>query len=279
MPLLMLFASTAAFGFQTEGSNGSEESGVRARRTFAAAPVRHDPPDGMIRIETGRYLPLYISKESDGAEIVESFFMDVDPVTNEEYLAFVRANPKWQRSSISPLFGEASYLAHWSGDLDLGDALPDQPITHVSWFAAKAFARWKGNRLPTIAEWEYAASAGVSQPRGSDEPDFERRILELTTRPNRGSLAEVGKSQPNYFGIRDMHGLVWEWVSDFNSALVTGESRADASLERTLFCGSGVIGASDFTDYAAFMRFAFRGSLSASYAGANLGLRTVRSLK
>ena len=65
---------------------------------------------------------------------------------------------------------------------------------------------------------------------------------------------------------------------DFNSALVTRESRADASLERKLYCGSGVVGASDFTDYAAFMRFAFRASLKANYAVPNLGFRTVKDL-
>jgi formylglycine-generating enzyme len=64
---------------------------------------------------------------------------------------------------------------------------------------------------------------------------------------------------------------------DFNSALVTGESRADAALERTLYCGSGAIGAADFEDYAAFMRYAFRSSLEAHYSVANLGFRGVRN--
>jgi len=279
MPLLMLFASTTAFGFQSENPGGSDQNASRGQYTVADPSGVETAPPGMVRVPSGRYLPLYVNGASDGAEFVEAFYMDADPVTNEEFLAFVTANPKWRRSTISPLFGEASYLAHWSEDLDLGSALPKQPVTHVSWFAAKAYARWKGNRLPTIAEWEYVAAAGFTHPTGSSEPGYKRRILDLTTRPDGGSPAEVGGSEPNYFGIRDMHGLVWEWVSDFNSALVTGESRADASLERTLFCGSAVIGASDFTDYAAFMRFAFRGSLSASYAGAHLGLRTVRSLK
>jgi formylglycine-generating enzyme required for sulfatase activity len=74
-----------------------------------------------------------------------------------------------------------------------------------------------------------------------------------------------------------MHDLVREWVEDFNSALVTGESRADGSLDRSLFCGSGSIGAADFRDYAAFMRFAFRASLDARYGLAHLGFRGAMS--
>jgi len=56
---------------------------------------------------------------------------------------------------------------------------------------------------------------------------------------------------------------------------VTGESRADASLERSLYCGSGAAGATDFEDYGAFMRYAFRSSLEARYNVANLGFRGV----
>ena len=70
-----------------------------------------------------------------------------------------------------------------------------------------------------------------------------------------------------------MHSLVWEWVDDFNSNLVTGESRNNTELDRQLFCGGASLGASDFTDYAAFIRFALRSGLKADYAMSNLGFR------
>ena len=245
---------------------------------FARQTAKNLVPDGMVLVAAGTYEALYDNGGDVNAVAVSAFFMDENPVTNGDFLDFVRQNPRWQRSQISPLFAESSYLSKWAGDTDLGSLGPDQPVVQVSWFAAKAYAKWKGNRLPTVAEWEYAASAGQRSARGKDEEGFERNLLFLTNRPVPKQLPAVGHSQANYWGVRDLHGLVWEWVVDFNSALVTGESRADANLERKLFCGSGVVGASDFTDYAAFMRFAFRGSVSAAYAGSNLGFRTVRSL-
>jgi formylglycine-generating enzyme required for sulfatase activity len=96
-------------------------------------------------------------------------------------------------------------------------------------------------------------------------------------RPSRDPLPPVGTTMRNVYGVADLHGLIWEWTLDFNSALVTGESRADASLERTLYCGSGAVGAADFEDYAAFMRYAFRSSLEAHYGVPNLGFRGVRN--
>jgi formylglycine-generating enzyme required for sulfatase activity len=88
----------------------------------------------------------------------------------------------------------------------------------------------------------------------------------------------VGSGQPNYFGVRDLLSLVWEWVDDFNTALVTGESRADTGLERTLFCGAGAAGARDLDNYPAFMRAGLRSSLRASYVVPNLGFRCAQSI-
>ncbi|MDA1028958.1 MAG: formylglycine-generating enzyme family protein [Bacteroidetes bacterium] len=245
---------------------------------FARQKARTVVPKGMVLVGSGVYKALYDNGgKFDGVD-VPSFFIDENPVTNAEFLTFVTQNPKWRRSKISPLFAESTYLANWAGDVNLGKLGPNEPVTNVSWFAAKSYAKWKGNRLPTVAEWEYVAGAGTRSARGKDEPGFEKRVLILTNQPTPKPLPDVGQSSPNYWGVRDLHGLVWEWVLNFNSALVTGESRADANLERKLFCGSGVVGASDFTDYAAFMRFAFRGSVNASYSGANLGFRTVRSM-
>ena len=79
-------------------------------------------------------------------------------------------------------------------------------------------------------------------------------------------LKRVAQSPANYWGVYDMHGLIWEWTQDFNSNLVSGESRADSTLNQTMFCGSGAAGAPDPSDYAAFMRYGFRSSLQSQFA-------------
>jgi formylglycine-generating enzyme required for sulfatase activity len=257
-------------------------------------------PEGMVLVSGGYYQPLYSvpAKPSEAiavrrnsfdlttntrplfvGESVDAFYMDADPVTNGQFLSFVLENPRWRRSLISKLFADEAYLRHWLSDTDLGDGiLKGQPVTNVSWFAAKAYADWAGHRLPTLAEWEMVAMASGTMQNAQNDPDYKKEMLRLTNQPAHNPLPVVGESPANYWGIRDMHGLIWEWVSDFNSALVTGESRGDANLERKLYCGSGVVGASDFTDYAAFMRFAFRASLRAQYTVPTLGFRTVKDV-
>jgi len=75
-----------------------------------------------------------------------------------------------------------------------------------------------------------------------------------------------------------LHGLVWEWVADFNTAMVTGDARGYTGLDRQLFCGSGAVGAQDLSNYAAFMRYGFRSSLQADYCVHNLGFRCAQDL-
>src|SRR5437867_3965753 len=237
------------------------------------------PTVGMALISDGAYRPLFRA-ENDPKEIpVSAFYLDVYPVTNGEFIEFVRANPRWRRSQVKRFFADESYLKNWGNDLDLGaNASANAPVTFVSWFAAIAYAQWKGKRLPTVAEWEYAASASSTRPDGENDGEFKRQVLEWYSTPASAQLAPVGSSRANFWGIHDLHGLVWEWVADFNTAMVTGDARGDSGLERQLFCGSGSQGAKDVTDYAAFMRFGFRSSLKADYTVHNLGFRCAKDL-
>lgn len=246
-----------------------------------AAPLLSaaDLPPGMARISSGIYRPAFRA-ELDAKQVpVKTFALDVLPVSNADFLEFVRANPRWQRSQVKRLFADESYLKHWSHDLEPGTNAPTHaPVTFVSWFAAKACAEWKGKRLPTVVEWEYAASASPSRPDGWNDLDFQRLVFAWYTSPTK-KLAVVGGGNGNYWGVHDLHGLVWEWVSDFNTAMVSGDSREDSGLDRQLFCGAGAQTAKDRDDFPAFMRFGFRSSLKADYAVHNLGFRCAADLK
>ena len=96
----------------------------------------------MALVPAGAYAPILRAKDEPERVPVPAFLLDVRPVTNAEYLAFVRAHPAWGRSAVSPLFADSGYLADWAGDLELGPQAPaEAPVVRVSWFAARAFAR------------------------------------------------------------------------------------------------------------------------------------------
>lgn len=234
-------------------------------------------PAGMVMISAGVYRPLFRTATEAKEIPVKSFYLDALPVTVGDYVKFVRANPRWQRSRIKRIFADESYLKNWTADLDPGtNAALDTPVTYVSWFAARAFARWEGKRLPTIAEWEHAAAASATKPDGENDPAFKQQVLQWYITPN-SRPGRVGQSPANFWGARDLHGLAWEWVLDFNSVTPGGDSRVADGSERGLFCGAGQ-GAADAEDYPAFMRFGFRSSLQANYCIHNLGFRCAKDL-
>ena len=231
----------------------------------------------MATVPAGTYRPLFRG-EKDAKEVpVAAFALDVHAVTNADFLAFVRANPRWRRSQVKRLFADEEYLHRWAGDLEPGAAGGRQPVTHVSWFAAKAYAAWAGKRLPTTAEWELAAGVGFTMADGAKDAAFIRAVQQWYSTPSPDVLPEVGAGRANFHGIHDLHDLMWEWTSDFNSALVTGDARGDTGLERQLFCGAGSLGASDRANFPAFMRYGLRSSLKAGYTLPNLGFRCAKN--
>ncbi len=251
-----------------------EAEAVRVERTAPAEALPTEVPKAeMARVRGGTYRPLYQTATGESEVGVDDFLLAVRPVTNAEFLAFARANPRWRRSAVAPLFAEDGYLRQWAGDLDLGDAPPGAPVVNVSWFAARAYAAWAGARLPSTDEWEFAAAASATRPDGRADPDFARTILARYSRPTPNPLPDAGRGEPNVWGVRDLHGLVWEWTADFTSALVTADSRQSGDANSRLYCAAGAVGASDFEDYAAFLRYGFRGGLEARYAVPNLGFR------
>jgi len=220
----------------------------------------------MVLVPSGYYEPLF-KNDSTEKEKVEKFYLDVYPVTNEEFLEFLKANPKWRKSNVKKIFADVSYLKNWKSDLEFGEKInPNSPVTNVSWFAAKAFAEWKGKRLPTVAEWEYVISS---------EKNI-KNISEWYSKLSPDKISPVGSTEKNSFGVYDMYGLIWEWTYDFNTSLVTGESRGDGDLERNLFCGSGSSSSKEVKNYPAFMRYGYRSSLKANYTTHNLGFRCAK---
>lgn len=238
---------------------------------IAFAEAQKASADGMVLIPKGSYLPLYSgnSLPDEGP----AFYMDRFAVTNEDFLQFIKENPQWGKSEIKKLFSDEGYLKHWNGNTGLEGLPPKSPVVNISWFAAQKYCECQGKRLPTTAEWERVASAGWTMEDGKKEPGFKQWILQMASKRQEKPIPAVGSTRQNYFGVWDMHGLIWEWTYDFNTALTTGESRGNSSLDNTLFCGGGSLESNDTEDYAAFLRYALRSSLKAKNVLQNVGFR------
>lgn len=233
-------------------------------------------------LPSGSYLPFFSPKSSKDKRssddvikkpvTVQSFWMDTYPVSNGDFLEFVKDNPDWRRSKVSRIFADDSYLKHWKGDLSLKTPKDlNRPVIHISWFAAQAYCESLGRELPTTDQWEYAVNNG-----GQHQDQIKQAIIAWYSEPNSKSLPNVKATSANHYGIRALIGVIWEWTLDFNNTMMGSELRNSGIKQEDLFCGAGSLGALDASDYAKFMRYSFRGSLKADYTTANLGFRCAR---
>ena len=215
-------------------------------------------------------------QDSDGKITVAPFELMQTPVTNAEFLSFVTRHPQWRRGAAPSVFAESRYLEHWSGSLSLGEhADPQQPVTRVSWFTAQAYCEAEGARLPTWSEWEYAAAADAARRDARQDPAWRERILSWYAKPSNAPLEKVG-GEANVFGVRDLHGLVWEWVEDYSAMLVSADNRDQGDPDLLKFCGAGALSTDDRENYAVLMRIAMLSSLEADDTTRNLGFRCAR---
>lgn len=205
---------------------------------------------------------------------VPAFHLDRTLVTNQQFLEFVRTHPQWRRDRVPSLFADAEYLSHWAAADGLGESvLPQQPVTRVSWFAARAYCSAAGGRLPGWYEWEWAAAADEKLTDARASPAWRARILDWYARPAGEPLPVVNSAAPNIYGVYDLHGLVWEWVEDFGSLMVSGDSRTQGDPDKLAFCGAGALSAQDRDNYPILMRIAYLSALEARSTGRVLGFR------
>ncbi|MGW4821285.1 ergothioneine biosynthesis protein EgtB [Streptomyces sp. NPDC004227] len=163
---------------------------------------------------------------------VAPFWIDTTPVTNAAYQAFVEdggyTEPRWwtpdgwahiRRHDIdAPLYWRrdgGQWLRRRFGATEA--VSPDEPVLHVCWYEADAYARWAGRRLPTEAEWEKAArhdpvtGRSTRYPWGDADPTPEHANLgQRHLRPARAGSHAAGESP---LGVRQLIGDVWEWTA------------------------------------------------------------------
>lgn len=124
-------------------------------------------------------------------------------VTVEAYKRFARIAEDHPKSSSA----DASSNISLAGKQRDGN---DMPVVNVTWDEANDFCKWAGGRLPTEAEWEYAARAGSTTPRYGELDDI------AWYEKNSGNTIHIaGQKHANQFGLFDMLGNAWEWVNDW----------------------------------------------------------------
>jgi sulfatase modifying factor 1 len=218
----------------------------------------------MVRLNGGRFLMGTDDTESwpeDGEGPVREvelrpFALDATAVTNQEFSVFIAATgyktvaekldwsyvfhlqlPKaWRKRGTG--VGRVQDHQWWVGikgaiwrnpagpGSSIGDKM-DHPVVHIAWNDAQEFARWAGKRLPTEAEWEYAARGGLRQnryPWGDELQPNGKHLCNIwqgkfphVNRPEDGYLwtAPVRSFPPNGYGLYETSGNVWEWCRDY----------------------------------------------------------------
>jgi len=144
---------------------------------------------------------------------INAFYLDRYEVTNAAFQKFIRARPEWSSAHIPERFHNRNYLKDWNGD-NFPKGKSNHPVVNVSWYAAVAFCRWSGKRLPREAEWEFAARGGLKDktfPWG-DEPVDSSRANYAGSKIN--GTTPVGSYAANGYGLFDLAGNVWEFMAD-----------------------------------------------------------------
>jgi len=209
---------------------------------------------------------------------LDDFAISRYEITNEQYCVFLNeegidSDGRDGRISLIHIGNSHCQIKYTSGLFVPKEGKAEHPVVEVTWNGAQEFSKWAGGRLPTEAEWEYAARGGHKSKQtiysGSDKVDS----VAWYVGNSRDHAHPVGSKKPNELGIYDMSGNVWEWCYDWYEDYSAEHKNNPEGLKRG---NSVVIRGGSWLYYGSFCRVSNRGSSAPSYAFNNYGFRLVR---
>ncbi len=222
---------------------------------FARGRTHKLPDDGL------QWWPELLTDDRPVRKIrVDPFYVDAYETTVAQYAAFVKATKH-----------RAPY--NWAGGAP-PKGKEKNPVAAIDWNDAKAYCEWADKRLPTEAEWERAArgiTEGAKYPWGERNPTKKDACYDTLAGP-----CDVGQFVPNYFGLYDVSGGVWEWTSDWYER----EYYKSAPEVNPRGPGKGsyrVIRGGSWADLPKYLTLAHRSWLRPLERSPNVGVRCVKS--
>jgi len=226
-----------------------------------------EPPEGMVLIPGGPFAMGTHGGEDNPLHdvVVSTFYLDRTEVTNAQYQRFCEETGR----GLPVFWGLERFRC--------GPDWPDHPIVGASHYDAVAYAAWAGKRLPTEAEWEFAARGGLVGKHFPNGDDADPLAVNHKGAGNDGTLP-VGSLLPNAYGLHDMSGNVREWVLDRydRSYYLDGPSTDPQGPETGKF---RVIRGGGWYSGATCNHIDRRNALPSNFGDFNVGFRCARDIE
>ena len=230
---------------------------------------------------------------------VDAFYLDKYEVTVAQFKKFIEATgykTDAEKAGSSYAWSGTKWKekkgVNWRHDAEgksIGGDRMNHPVIHVSWNDAKAYAQWAGKRLPTEAEWEYAARGGFTgvggktkyeYPWGNDASHEQANYSGTGGRDQWEETSPVGSFSPNGYELYDMAGNVWEWCEDwydenyYSKSPKQNSKGPESGTYRVLRGGS-------WNDFPHNLRYAYRFYFGfvPTYRGSVVGFRCAQDVR
>ncbi len=254
------------------------ESGVIVPGT---TPTPASPADDMVLIPGGEFLMGSSYGHIDETPIhrvyLDAFYIDKYEVTNLQFSEFLNQKGNQEESGVAWLdtSDEDCLIEYRNGKYQPKLGYENHSVIEVSWYGAKAYAEWAGKRLPTEAEWEKAARGGLvgkKYPWGDSIDSSKANYGE-----NVGQTTTVGRYPPNNYGLYDMGGNVWEWVSDWYEEDYYSSSDSYRNPQGPNYGSERVIRGAGWSNDASYLCSASRSYVNPDSTSNHLGFRCAKS--